>query len=147
MFTCHFMTRCILFNEKRVKLLSSLKIGNVSNKQNDMTKFIVLLTDMLKAEDTCQNVGRYIYECFKLQSCHKNSTSSSWSPCPYYVRFDIIVLLFCYYISYADILFYFIITFYFFDVAICIILFCWYFILFYYYILLFWCSNTHTDNV
>ena len=73
---CHFLTKCSLFDEKRIELFNSLKLGNIFYNQNDRNKFIILMTSMLKKDDSCLKIARYIYECFKLHSSHRNGTSS-----------------------------------------------------------------------
>ena len=73
---CHFLIKCSLFNDKRIELFNSLKLGNNFHNQNDMTKFVILMTSELKNEGPCLEIARYIFECFKLQSSHRNGTSS-----------------------------------------------------------------------
>ena len=56
-------------HEKRQNLFTRLKVEEFVKDKDDILILIHLLTDELKNEISCLEIGRHIYECFRLRSC------------------------------------------------------------------------------
>ena len=65
---CHFITKCSLYKQKRLDLFAKLglKLLNIEKEEKSILK--CLLTEKLLDDIACQEIGKFIYECFKLRS-------------------------------------------------------------------------------
>ena len=65
---CHFLTKCSLYMTKRLHLFTKLKLEEFAKDKDNASVFIYLLTNELDNVNSCQEIGKHIYECFKLRS-------------------------------------------------------------------------------
>lgn len=65
---CHFITKCSLYRQKRLDLFTKLGITTMNREKEEKSIFKCLLTEKLLDNIDCQEIGKFIYDCFKLRS-------------------------------------------------------------------------------
>jgi hypothetical protein len=65
---CHFITTCSIFKTERENIISKLGLKYNFKNGDNTSNFIHMLTNELKNEDSCLEVGKYIFYCFKKRS-------------------------------------------------------------------------------
>ena len=69
---CHGSERV---NQKRMKLFYELKLQD-THTESKRSDFITILTTMVNNDVLCCNIGKFIHECFKLQTERQKHLSS-----------------------------------------------------------------------
>ena len=67
----HFITECPYYTTHRQPLLAKLAELQNTSILNNEGQFIWLLT--AEDKDTCQLLGKYIYDCFELRKSNQNT--------------------------------------------------------------------------
>ena len=68
---CHFITTCSMFKTERENMISNLGLKGKFKNNSNTSNFIHLLTNELKEDNSCLEMGKYIFNCFKKRSILK----------------------------------------------------------------------------